>query len=95
MVYNFSHKRSSSLTDKSASSGTVKNKIISDLELGEELQKPINRKFEKREINSPFIYNMVGARLANMQLISKFYKKNRFFNYVLLIFSVNMRGLFL
>ena len=87
MVYKFFRKRSSSLTDKSASSGGVKNKIMSNLELGEELHKPINRKFEKREINSPFIYNMVGAHLANMQLISKFYKGIHFLLCVIDIFS--------
>ena len=63
MVYEFFDKNSTSLADKSASGGAVKNKIminqrplelayvakVSDHtgELAEELQKPIIRKFEK------------------------------------------------
>ena len=40
--------------------------------LAEELQKPIIRKIESRKVNSPFIDNICGADLADMQLISKF-----------------------
>ena len=43
-------------------------------ELAEELHKPIIRKFNKREVNLPFIYNIWGADLADMQMISKFNK---------------------
>ena len=45
--------------------------IFSNKELAEELQKPIIRKFEKRKAHSPFIDNIWGADLADMQLISK------------------------
>ena len=38
--------------------------------LVEELQKPIIKKFEKRKVQSPFIDNICGADLADMQLIS-------------------------
>ena len=48
-------------------------------ELAEELQKQIIRNFEKRKINSPFIDNIWGADLADMQLISKFNKGICFF----------------
>ena len=39
-------------------------------ELAEELHKPIIRKFGKRKKNSPFVDNIWGADLADMQLIS-------------------------
>ena len=56
-----------------------KNQIISNKELAEGLHKPIIRKLEKRKIHSPFIDNIWGADLADMQLISKFNKGFRFF----------------
>ena len=62
------------LADKSPSGGANKNEIMSNKELGEELHKPIIRKFEKRKVNSYFIDNIWDADLANMQLISKFNK---------------------
>ena len=43
-------------------------------ELAEELHKPIIRKFEKPKVHSPFIDNVLGAHLSDMQLISKFNK---------------------
>ena len=52
---------------------------MSDQQLVEEdLQKPIYRKFRKRKVQSPFIDNIWGADLADMQLISKFNKGFRF-----------------
>ena len=38
----------------------------------EELHKPIIRKFNERKVHSPFIDNIWGADLSDMQLISKF-----------------------
>ena len=52
----------------------LKNKNISNKELVEELHKPIIRNFNKRKVQSPFICNVWGADLADMQLISKFNK---------------------
>ena len=49
-------------------------------------QKPIIRKLEKK-VHSPFIDNIWGADLADMQLISKFNKKIRFLLCVTDIFS--------
>ena len=49
-------------------------------------------KIKKRRVYSSFKDNICDANLADMQLISKF---NKAFYYVLLIFSVNMHGLFL
>ena len=80
-------KKSASLTDKSASSSRIKNKNISIKELAEELHKPIIRKIRKRKVYSPFIDNIWVADLADMQLIC-------FINYISLIFSVNIHGLF-
>ena len=37
------------------------------------------RNFNKREVHSSFLDNIWGADLANIQLISKFNKKNSFF----------------
>ena len=64
MVYNFLWQKNSP--------ETVKNEIVSNKELAEELRKPIIKKFEKRKVDSPFIDNMWGADLADMLLISKF-----------------------
>ena len=55
--------------------GTAKNENTSNKELAEELHKPTIRKFEKRIEHSPFIDNIWGADLADMQLIRKFNKK--------------------
>ena len=66
MVYNF--------FDKKTSGSGIKNKNISNKELAEGLHKPIIRKFKKRKVQSPFINNIWGADLADMQLISNFNK---------------------
>ena len=47
-------------------------------ELAEELHKPIITKFNKRKVHSPFIDNVWGVDLADMQLVSKFNKEFRF-----------------
>ena len=47
-------------------------------ELAEELHKPIIIKLDKRKVQSPYIVNIWGADLADMQLISKFNKGFRF-----------------
>ena len=46
---------------KKTSGETVKNEIVSNKELAEELHKPIIRKFEKRKVHSPFI-EYLGSR---------------------------------
>ena len=75
--------------DKKATSGAIKNEIISNKELAEELRKPIIRKFKKRKVHSSFIDNISGADLADMQLISKFNIGIRFLLCVIDIFSKN------
>ena len=62
------------LTDKSASSGGVKNENILNQELAEELQKPIIRNFEKQKVNSSFLQNIWVADLADMKLKHEFNK---------------------
>ena len=74
------------LIKKTSGSG-IKNENISNKELGEELLKPIIRKFNKRKVNSPFIDNIWGADLADIQLISKFNKKFRFLLCVIDIYN--------
>ena len=64
MVYNF--------FDKKTTGGAVKNEIMQNKKLDEELHKPIIKKFEKRKVQSSFIINIWDVDLADMQLLSKF-----------------------
>ena len=79
MVYKF-------FDEKNSGTG-IKNENIFNKELAEELCKPIIRKFNKRKVHSPFIDNICGADLVDMQLISKFNKGFRFLLYVIAIYS--------
>ena len=89
MVYNFFDKRSKGSGAKHVNiKRTPQNQ-----QLAEELHKPIIIKFEKRKVHAAFKDNIWGADLADMQLLSKYNKGIRFY-YVLLIFLVNMLGLF-
>ena len=63
-------------------------KLISENEqLGNELHKPIIRKFEKRKVYSTFKDNIWGVDLADMQLLSKYNKGIGFLLCVIDIFS--------
>ena len=62
---------SATRANKFADTG-IKNENIFYKELAEELHKPISRKFNKGKVHSPFIDNILGDDLADMQLISKF-----------------------
>ena len=77
MVYNFFDK-------KSQGSGLANTKNI---QLANELHKPIIRKLNKRKVHSSFKYNIWGADLADMELLSKFNKGFRFLLCVIDIFS--------
>ena len=79
MVYNF--------FDKKTSGSGIKNEIISNTELAEELHKPLIKKFKKRKVHSTFIDNIWVAGLAELQLISKFNKAFRFLLCVIDIYS--------
>ena len=72
MVYKFVDKKSSS------GSGIANNKTKQNMQLAEELHKPIIRNFKKRTVYSRFKDNIWDADLADMQLISKFNKGFRF-----------------
>ena len=84
MVYKF--------FNKNTSGGIIQDEITSNKELAEELHKPIIRKCNKRKVHSPFVENIWGADLADMQLISKF---NKGFRFLLLIFTANLHRLYL
>ena len=73
--------------DKKLSCGPVKNKIMFNKKLAEELHKPVFRKFEKRKVDSQFIENFCLTDLADIQLINKFNKRFRFFLYGIDIYS--------
>ena len=81
MVYKFFDKKSAS------GSGVANNEILKNLQLVEELHKPIIRNFKKRTIYSEFKDNILGADLDDMQLISKFNKGFRFLLCVIDILS--------
>ena len=74
------------LKKKTSGSG-IKNENISNKELAEESHEPIIRNFNKRKAQSPFIDNIWGADLADVQLISKFNEGIRFLLCVIDIFS--------
>ena len=79
MVYIFFYKKTSG--------SSIKNENISNKELAKELHKPVIRKFNKRKVHSPFIDNICGADVADMQLISKFNKRFRFLLCIINIYS--------
>ena len=79
MVYEFSIKKTFRRT--------VKNENISNKQLAEELHTKIIRKFNKRKIHSPFIENIWGADLPDIQLVSKFVFYCVFLSFFIDIFS--------
>ena len=79
MVYKF--------VAKKVSGETVKNEIISNKELAEELHKPIIRKFKKRNVHARFMNSIWGADLADVQLVSTLNKGFRFLLCVIDIYS--------
>ena len=80
MIYKFFDK-------KSKGSGVANNEIKQNLQLAEELHKPIIRKFKKRKVYSGFEDNIWRADLADMQLISQLNKEFRFLLCVIDTFS--------
>ena len=72
---------------RKTSGGTVKNQIISNKELPEELDKPIINKIENKNALAHYIDNIGNADLEDMQLITKFNKGFRFSLCVIDIFS--------
>ena len=84
MFYNF--------LNKNSSGSGIANELYYHLE--NELHKPIIRKFQKRKVYSSFRDNIFGVDLADMQLLSKYNKRNKYLLNAI-DFLVNMRGLFL
>ena len=64
--------------DEKTSGSGIRYEKIYNKELTGELHKPIVRTSNKGKLHSPFIYNIWGAYLADMQLISTFNKGFRF-----------------
>ena len=64
--------------DEKASGSGIKNENINIKELTKESHKPAIRKIKKRKVHSPFLDNVLGVDLADVQLISKFNKGFRF-----------------
>ena len=58
-----------------------------NVQLANELHKPIIKKFNKRKVYSSYKDNIWGVDLADMQLLSKFNKGSRFLLCVIDIFS--------
>ena len=86
MVYKFFDKKSEGNgRPLSSASQIVNNK--KNIQLADELHKPIIRKFNKRKVHSSFKDNIWGVDLADMQLLSKFNKRFRFLLCVIDIFS--------
>ena len=79
MVYKFFDK-------KTKGSGIANNK--ENIQLADELQKPIIRKFKKRKVYSGFKDNIWGVDLADMQLLSKF---NKWFRFLLCVIDIYIR----
>ena len=71
MIYKFFDK-------KSKGSGVANNGIKRDLQLAEELHKPIIWNFKKRTVYSGFKDNIWGAHLADMQSLSKYNKEIKY-----------------
>ena len=86
MVYEFFDKKSEgSGCPLSSASQIVNNK--ENIQLADELYKPIIRKIEKRKVYSLFRDSIWGNDLADMQLLSKFNKRFRFLLCIIDIYS--------
>ena len=73
--------------DKKISGSGIKNENISKNKLAKELHELIIRNSKKRKVQSQFVYNLLGAELADTQLISKFTKVFKFFICVIDIYG--------
>ena len=72
---------------KKSKGGSVNNEIKQNKQLVEEIHKLIIKKTTKRRVYSSFKGNILGADLADMQLISRINKGTRFLLFVIGIFS--------
>ena len=86
MVYKFFDKKSKGSGPPSSSALQIANNK-ENMQLADELHKPIIRKFKKRKVYSSFRDNIWGVDLADIQLLSKFNKGYRFLLCAIDIFS--------
>ena len=91
IVFNYFDKKSSGVY---TSSVVINSGIMSNQQLAKGLHKPVIRTFRKGKVCLYFKDNILGADFLDKQLISKYILKKVFY-YVVLIFLVNMHGLFL
>ena len=83
IVYKFFDKKS-----KGSGGKHVNTKLApQNQQLAKELHKPIIKKFEKRKVHAAFKDNILGADLADMQLLSNYNRGIRFLLCVIDIFS--------
>ena len=85
MVYKFFDK-------KSTGSGIANNEIKQNLQLAEELHRPIIRNFKKRTVYSGFKGNIWGVDLADMQWPSKYNKGIKYLLCAIDLFSKYARA---
>ena len=86
MVYKFFDKKSQgSGRPQSSASQLASNK--ENMQLADELHKPIIKIFKKRKVYSSFRDNIWNVQSADMQLLSKFNKEFRFLLCVIDMFS--------
>ena len=78
--------------DKKNSGSGIAN--APNYQLANELHKPIIQKFKKRKAYPSFRDSIWDVDLADMQLLNKYNKRNKYF-LCAIICLVNMRGLFL
>ena len=81
MVYKFFNERTKRSGIKSG------NRFPENKQLAEELHKPIIKNFKRRKVYSIFEDNIWGVDLADIQLISKYTKGNRYLLCVINLFS--------
>ena len=77
MVYKLFDKKSQGSGRPLSSASQLANNM-ENIQLANELHKPIIKKFKKKKVYSSFRDNIWGADLADMQLLSKFNKGFRF-----------------
>ena len=89
MVYKCFDKKSvgSSIVNNNNNNNNNNNDTKQNLQLANELHKPIIRKFEKRKVYSSFRDNIWGADLTDKQLLSKFNKGFRLLLCIIDIYS--------
>ena len=87
MAHNFFDKKTFNRDIKNENMSDQRLSDLATRQLAQELHKSIIIKYNKRKVQSPFIDNISGANIGNMQLISKFNKIFRFLLFLIDIYS--------